>query len=455
MTNNNNIGTDHHQSRHTQQRKPREAEQVLQTCRHSPPTSKTVNENIYDKNFKGRTLEEGGKMEEEFEIFRREFMQDVVSSLNDDLGDGVATLTVDPDTGFYNIKFDGTISQSKLPVNGAHPTNSKLPSNNTSHCVQQTSQSTTSPTSLTVKYNIQHKKTVKGRTPKEGGRKILQHSLNIKKGLDDVAISINALHDRVEYVYSQVVDSFFKKYKPYVKGGALLHKKALFYRYHPKYTTAESIQHLKIIRGDALCLHERMEKLFERRLTHVRKFTTNLLKCLRLVKCRLLAHKERYKFQHYSYEWMNFDSAVTRIRSLIVPLLNQQVSTQWTWLATSFESLHSRLLKLVAEAHPMLGNSNQNNEKNPLLIVLTSFSPTMKQILSIQHLDFPLIPSRPFSLPSELCIPHQPNCTQTRDSTYLVYRIKWMLNSDGWMMLHDLKGWTPTKIMKRTPCWLY
>ena len=80
---------------------------------------------------KGKTLEEGGKMEEEFEIFRREFMQDVVSSLNDDLGDGVATLTVDPDTGFYNIKFDGTISQSKLPVNGAHPTNPKLPSKDT------------------------------------------------------------------------------------------------------------------------------------------------------------------------------------------------------------------------------------------------------------------------------------------------------------------------------------
>ena len=102
-------------------------------------------------------------------------------------------------------------------------------------------------------------------------------------------------------------------------------------------------------------------------------------------------------------------------------------------------------------------DSNQNNEKNPLLIVLTSFSPTMKQILSIQHLDFPLIPSRPFSLPSELCIPHQPNCTQTRDSTYLVYRIKWMLNSDGWMMLHDLKGWMKVQYqgmveMLVTPC---
>ena len=93
-------------------------------------------------------------------------------------------------------------------------------------------------------------------------------------------------------------------------------------------------------------------------------------------------------------------------------------------------------------------DSNQNNEKNPLLIVLTSFSPTMKQILSIQHLDFALIPSRPFSLPSELCIPHQPNCTQTRDSTYFLYRIKWMLNSDGWMMLHDLKGWMKVQYIK-------
>eukprot|EP00956_Cyclotella_meneghiniana_P008754 scaffold11976_cov22-Cyclotella_meneghiniana.AAC.1 len=53
---NNNFGVDHHQSRHTQQRKPREANQVLQTCRHSPPTSKTVNDNVYDKNLKGRTI---------------------------------------------------------------------------------------------------------------------------------------------------------------------------------------------------------------------------------------------------------------------------------------------------------------------------------------------------------------------------------------------------------------
>jgi len=58
--NNNNIGTDHHQSRHTQQQTPREAEQVLQTCRHSPPHSINVNKYVYDKNLKGRTPEEGG-----------------------------------------------------------------------------------------------------------------------------------------------------------------------------------------------------------------------------------------------------------------------------------------------------------------------------------------------------------------------------------------------------------
>ena len=169
--NNNNNGVGHHLPRHAQQTMPYEVEQpptpVVTTHTHSSPASITVNENLHDRDLKGKTLEEGGKAEEEFEIFRREFMKDIVSSLNYDLGDGVATLTVDPDTGSYNIKFDVTISQSKPPVNGAHPTNPKLPSNNT-----LMSQSTTSPTSLTVKSNIQHDKTVKvGRTPEEEGRK--------------------------------------------------------------------------------------------------------------------------------------------------------------------------------------------------------------------------------------------------------------------------------------------
>eukprot|EP00956_Cyclotella_meneghiniana_P014591 scaffold21901_cov59-Cyclotella_meneghiniana.AAC.8 len=62
MTNNNNIGADHHQSHHTQQRKPREAEQVLlQTCRHSSSPSINVNKYVYDKNLKGRISEEGGR----------------------------------------------------------------------------------------------------------------------------------------------------------------------------------------------------------------------------------------------------------------------------------------------------------------------------------------------------------------------------------------------------------
>eukprot|EP00956_Cyclotella_meneghiniana_P023169 scaffold44632_cov85-Cyclotella_meneghiniana.AAC.4 len=148
---NNNNGVDHHQSHHTKQQKPHEAEQVLHTCKRSPSTSITVNENVNDKNLKGRTPEMG---EDDFEIFRREFMTDIVTSLCDDLGDDIATLQMDLDTGLYNIEFDVTICQSKLPVNGAHPTNPKLPSNNT-----LMSQSTTPPTSLTIKSNIQHDKT--------------------------------------------------------------------------------------------------------------------------------------------------------------------------------------------------------------------------------------------------------------------------------------------------------
>eukprot|EP00956_Cyclotella_meneghiniana_P042629 scaffold248757_cov132-Cyclotella_meneghiniana.AAC.1 len=54
----------------------------------------------------------GEQTEDDFEIFRREFMTDIVTSLRDDLGDDIATLILDPDTGSYNIKFDVTIRES-------------------------------------------------------------------------------------------------------------------------------------------------------------------------------------------------------------------------------------------------------------------------------------------------------------------------------------------------------
>ena len=51
----------------------------------------------------------GEQTEDDFEIFRREFMTDIVTSLRDDLGDDIATLKMDPDTGSYNIEFNVTI----------------------------------------------------------------------------------------------------------------------------------------------------------------------------------------------------------------------------------------------------------------------------------------------------------------------------------------------------------
>jgi len=75
---------------------------------------------------------------DDFEIFRREFMTDIVTSLRDDLGEDIATLKMDPDTRSYNIEFNVTIRESvsthppqeqggrKIPghQDGAHPTNS-------------------------------------------------------------------------------------------------------------------------------------------------------------------------------------------------------------------------------------------------------------------------------------------------------------------------------------------
>eukprot|EP00956_Cyclotella_meneghiniana_P025008 scaffold51276_cov57-Cyclotella_meneghiniana.AAC.1 len=64
--------------------------------------------------------------EDDFETFRREFMTDIVTSLCNDLGDDIATLQMDPDTGSYNIEFDVTIREFKQPTNGAQPPTSTL-----------------------------------------------------------------------------------------------------------------------------------------------------------------------------------------------------------------------------------------------------------------------------------------------------------------------------------------
>ena len=37
---------------------------------------------------------------------------------------------------------------------------------------------------------------------------------------------------------------------------------------------------------------------------------------------------------------------------------------------------------------------------------------------------------------------------QAMQSTDTSYLIKWVLNSDGWMMLHDLKGWMKVHFLK-------
>eukprot|EP00956_Cyclotella_meneghiniana_P012464 scaffold17722_cov44-Cyclotella_meneghiniana.AAC.1 len=295
MTNNNNIGTDHHQSRHTQQRKPREAKQVLQTCRHSPPTSITLNENLHDRDLKGRTPEEGGKTEEEFEIFRREFMKDIVSSLNNDLGDGVAKLTMDPDTGSYNIKFDLTISQSKLPVNGALPTNHKLPSNNTSHCAQRMSQSTTSPTSQTAKSNIQHGKMVKGRTPEEGERKPSKNQLTttevqiILSKIQEITASFEKtnkfskflvdLYDHAASRYSANEATCVHDYEECSKFMDKLFRG--YRRYVPASDSLKSIKKLLIIQRCAQKVNKGIETLITTRRANMQRYNASLLRLLR------------------------------------------------------------------------------------------------------------------------------------------------------------------------------
>eukprot|EP00956_Cyclotella_meneghiniana_P003077 scaffold3760_cov77-Cyclotella_meneghiniana.AAC.1 len=443
------IGTDYHQSRHTQQRNPREAKQVLPTCRHSPPHSITVNENLHDTDFEGRTPEEGGKTEEEFEIFRREFMKDIVSSLNNDLGDGVATLTMDPDTGSYNIKFDVTISQSKLPVNGAHPTNHKLPSNNT-----LMSQSTTSPTSLTVTSNIQHDKTVNlERTPEEGGRKPPKNQLTttelqiILSKIQEMTASFektNKFSMFLDKLYNHAASRYFHtdatcicNYEEYSKFMDKLFRG--YRRYVPASDSLKSIKKLLIIQRCARKVIKGMETLITTRRSDMQCYNASLLRLLRQFcfspTIISLQSDERYRI----------DIKVDNIRRLLTRQLERTFETPW-WASVSHES-NARLLKLVAEALTMLGHSNQDIDKTTPAVVSKSFSPTVKQIQSIQHFDFASITSQSFELPSESCVIQQTNYIQTRPSTSLSSST-WLLNSDGWMMIHDLKGWMKVQFLK-------
>ena len=132
------------------------------------------------------------------------------------------------------------------------------------------------------------------------------------------------------------------------------------------------------------------------------------------------------------------DLKVDNIRRLFRRQLERTFETPW-W-ASAFHESNARLLKLVAEALTMLGHSNhQDIDKTTPAVVSESFSPTVKQIQSIQHLDFASITGERFSLPSESCVTQQTNYIQTRQSTSLSSST-WLLNSDGWMMIHDLKG---------------
>ena len=101
----------------------------------------------------------------------------------------------------------------------------------------------------------------------------------------------------------------------------------------------------------------------------------------------------------------------------------------------------------------MLEASNQwyedeSSQHITIITIATSMSMLDIDVLLIQHIDFDSIPTRHFLLPSESYPNHQLNNPHTRQSKYFSYRIRWMLNSDGWMMIHDLKGWMKFKFLK-------
>lgn len=68
-------------------------------------------------------------------------------------------------------------------------------------------------------------------------------------------------------------------------------------------------------------------------------------------------------------------------------------------------------------------------------------------VILIQHIDFKAIPSTKFLLPNQPFFKLHSN-PHLGQYTSISYRIKWILNSDGWMMLHDLKGWMKVHFIK-------
>lgn len=153
----------------------------------------------------------GEQTEDDFEIFRREFMTDIVTSLRDDLGDDIATLKMDPDTGSYNIEFNVTIRESystpppreqggrKIPGHhdGAHPTNSPKLSSRT----QPTNTSTNlspqkrSIIKMTAKKS-KHNNTSSSRDSyKDLSRRIEKNQLMIMEMMQSMQQSMKAMND--------------------------------------------------------------------------------------------------------------------------------------------------------------------------------------------------------------------------------------------------------------------
>eukprot|EP00956_Cyclotella_meneghiniana_P022937 scaffold43964_cov66-Cyclotella_meneghiniana.AAC.1 len=151
-------------------------------------------------------------MEDDFENFRREFMTDIVTSLRDDLGDDIATLKMDPDTGSYNIEFNVTIRESsvstpppqeqggrKIPGHhdGAYPTNSPKLSSRTQPTKTSTNLSPQKPSIIKMSAKTsKHNNTSRSRDSyKDLARRIEKNQLMIIQMMQSMQQSMKAMND--------------------------------------------------------------------------------------------------------------------------------------------------------------------------------------------------------------------------------------------------------------------
>eukprot|EP00956_Cyclotella_meneghiniana_P044767 scaffold335060_cov139-Cyclotella_meneghiniana.AAC.1 len=105
-------------------------------------------------------------------------------------------------------------------------------------------------------------------------------------------------------------------------------------------------------------------------------------------------------------------------------------------------SIKWHIVSLEQSVTTAMTTSLPNMIKSAISVQSSEETIAEEEVPFLVHVDFESIMGRPFLLPPDSYLTknqmHYPPTPQHSSNTR---RIKWILNLDGWMMLHDLKGW--------------